>query len=440
MTTIKDYRRFSGLLLDPMNTMLATAGDGRYLLDRSVVLRVAGPGAVPGAAAVFGDLPDGAYQVHSRRPPSPGQAQPAHDAVQLLLDRYGRVADWRPVTDSGWSWTGNGITSAVQVLAREDDDGQYRPTAVNARLWHHWLATFGGRLVACQPAGRPGHALKLQSPKTETGTSTTGYIVPVRIGSHAQRLAEYAAMACGGTLPGPLITAPRKGTRTMQATDSDVTGWVITEHYRRSGTGNVTTGPEDISTIIDLAVEQVHEHRAQHLITTVSAWPVAGGDDWLLTVDLASGLRLCTRCISRKQLLQPAGPAGPIEVILANILAAAREMVASCPPAARDPAWVPGPEAPGPVTAWILRRDNGRDETVSLHGSRDRALATLAGETRSRWDNIAGYPGVPGNCDALADADVVQIYYQHPDGLEYYSVYEEDIDRDWRPQPDPAAA
>jgi hypothetical protein len=218
----------------------------------------------------------------------------------------------------------------------------------------------------------------------------------------------------------------------MQATDTDLTGWVTAENRRRSGTDDVGTGPEDISTIIDLAVEQVHEHRAQHLITTVSAWPVAGGDDWLITADLASGIRLCTRCISRKQLLLPhtsaAGPAGPIAVILANVLAAARETITGCPPAARDPARPPSPEGPGPGTAWILRRDDGDAETVSLHGSRDRALAALAAETRSRWDNIAGYPGVPRNCDALADADVVRLYYQHRGGLECYSVYDEDID------------
>jgi hypothetical protein len=211
MTTIKDYRTLNGLLLDPMNATLVTTGDWRYLLDRSVLLRVTGRGAVPGAAAVFGDLPDGAYRVHSRRPPSACQAQPAHNPVQLLLDRYDRVADWCPVTDSGWSWTGDGIDGAVQVLARKDDDGQFRPTAVNARLWHHWLATFGGRLVACQPAGRPGHALGLQSPdKTETRASVTGYVLPVRLGRHAQCLAEYAAMACREALPGPLIAAPRK--------------------------------------------------------------------------------------------------------------------------------------------------------------------------------------------------------------------------------------
>lgn len=219
----------------------------------------------------------------------------------------------------------------------------------------------------------------------------------------------------------------------MQATDTDVAGWVTTERHRQSGTDEVTTGPEDISTIIDLAVEQVHEHHAQHLITAVSAWPVAGGDDWLITVDHVSGIRLCTRCISRKQLLQShpsaAGTAGPTGVILANILAAAREIVAGCPPVTRDPARPPGPEAPA-ATAWILRRGDGLAETVSLHGSRDRAVAALAGETRSRWDNIAGYPGVPRNCDALADADVVQIYYQHRDGLEYYSVYDDDIDMD----------
>ena len=220
----------------------------------------------------------------------------------------------------------------------------------------------------------------------------------------------------------------------MHATDTDLAGWVTTEHRRRFGTDEATTGPEDISMIIDTAVEQVHEHHAQHLITTVSAWPVAGGDDWLITVDLASGIRLCTRCISRKQLLQPhptaAATAGPAGMILANILAAAWETIAGCPPATRDPARLPSPEAPGPATAWILRRDDSHAETVSLHGSRDRALAALAGETRSRWDSIAGYPGVPRNCDSLADADVVRIYYQHRDGLEYYSVYDEDIDMD----------
>jgi hypothetical protein len=210
MTTIKDYRTLSGLLLDPMNATLETASDGRYLLDRSVLLRVTGPGAVPGGGAVFGDLPDGAYQVHSRRPPSARQAQTAHSAIQRLLDRYSRITDWCPVTDSGWSWTGDGIASAVQVLARKDDDGQFRPTAVNARLWHHWLATFGGRLAACQPAGRPEHPLGLQSPDTETGASVTGYIVPVRLGRPAQCLAEHAATACHQTLPGSLIAATRK--------------------------------------------------------------------------------------------------------------------------------------------------------------------------------------------------------------------------------------
>lgn len=189
MTMIKDYRTLNGLLHDPMNATLVTAGDWRYLLDRSVLLRVTGPGAVPGAAAVFDDLRDGAYRVHSHRPPSAGHAQSAHDAVQLLLDRYGRVADWCPVTDSGWSWTGDGIANAVQVLTRKDDDGQFRPTAVNARLWHHWLATFGGRLVVCQPAGRPGHALRFQSSETEAEVSVTGYVVPVRLGRHAQCLA-----------------------------------------------------------------------------------------------------------------------------------------------------------------------------------------------------------------------------------------------------------
>jgi hypothetical protein len=223
----------------------------------------------------------------------------------------------------------------------------------------------------------------------------------------------------------------------MQATDTDVVGWVTAAYRRRSGGDDPGTGPEDISVIIDLAIEQVHGHGAQHLLTAVSGWPIAGGDDFLITVDLASGIRLCTRCISRRQLLQPLAEAvsapGSIEAILANTLAAARHLLESYPRSPDDHPEQSHTALPGtilPPAAWILRRDDGRDETLSLHGSSERALAVLAEETRSRWDNLAGYMDVPRSCDRLSDAQVVDIYYQRRAGLEWHSIREENIDVD----------
>jgi hypothetical protein len=59
-------------------------------------------------------------------------------------------------------------------------------------------------------------------------------------------------------------------------------------------------------------------------------WPDLTEADALITIDLPSGIRLCTLCVSHKQLLphraQAAGNASVIYQVLANVLSAARSL------------------------------------------------------------------------------------------------------------------
>jgi hypothetical protein len=72
------------------------------------------------------------------------------------------------------------------------------------------------------------------------------------------------------------------------------------------------------------AAEQVHEHGATHLITEIAVWPFPAEAEALVTLDLPSGIRLCTLCISHKHLIpdhtQAADGTAVIRHVLANVL------------------------------------------------------------------------------------------------------------------------
>jgi hypothetical protein len=193
------YRQIRGLLPDPATAILVTIGDDRYVLSRSVMLRVDGQDVIPGPARIFADLADGVYAIRATRPPlrDPGQ-EPDATAIKETLDRLASVTDWRPVKSTRWALLSGPGASSAQILARRDGDRRRRATAVSTALWHHWNAVFGNHrfgwtMCAYQPDNRPGHALKIDVASHRAGTWTAGYLQPVHVGEPQLYLAGYLA-------------------------------------------------------------------------------------------------------------------------------------------------------------------------------------------------------------------------------------------------------
>ncbi|MFG2306587.1 hypothetical protein [Actinacidiphila glaucinigra] len=70
----------------------------------------------------------------------------------------------------------------------------------------------------------------------------------------------------------------------------------------------------------------------------------------------------------------------------------------------------PQPEAAAPARAWVLRRWDRSDETVTLHTDQTVGLAALATHVRGVWNTIAGRDGIPAR-PPTADRDTVELYY-----------------------------
>jgi hypothetical protein len=115
-----------------------------------------------------------------------------------------------------------------------------------------------------------------------------------------------------------------------QATDAEVVGWTAAKYLEDYGEDAVITDLEDLASLVGQAAEQVHEHGATHLITEIAVWPFPAEAEALVTLDLPSGIRLCTLCISHKHLrpdhTQAADGAAVIRHVLANVLSAARDL------------------------------------------------------------------------------------------------------------------
>ncbi|MFC9932329.1 hypothetical protein [Streptomyces sp. NPDC127190] len=108
--------------------------------------------------------------------------------------------------------------------------------------------------------------------------------------------------------------------------------------------------------------------------------------------------------------------------------------------------WLARFDFTGPVTrtrlvagsVWVLRREDLREDEVTLWSDEDSALAALAGHVRERWDNLLGDDGVP-DLPPLNNREAVDLYYG-PDrerGDEHYSLYADDIGRLVRTLPAP---
>lgn len=115
-----------------------------------------------------------------------------------------------------------------------------------------------------------------------------------------------------------------------QATDAEVMGWTAAKYLEDYGEDVVITDLEDLASLVGQAAEQVHEHSGAHLITEIGVWPFPAEAEALITLDLPSGIRLCTLCISHKHLMpdhpQAADGAAVIGHVLANVLSAARAL------------------------------------------------------------------------------------------------------------------
>ncbi|WP_331733120.1 hypothetical protein OHU34_43655 (plasmid) [Streptomyces sp. NBC_00080] len=80
--------------------------------------------------------------------------------------------------------------------------------------------------------------------------------------------------------------------------------------------------------------------------------------------------------------------------------------------------------------AWALRQWDRHSDDVTLWSDEDSALASLAQEVRSSWDNVAGTDGVPYRPPA-DDQAVVDFYYgpEKSRGDAGYTLYPVDISR-----------
>jgi len=194
------YRRIHRLLLNPDTAILVTTSGGRYLIDRSVLVCVSGPAAMPAIRGILSGLPDGVYKVRATLPPRPQpNLQPVPDAIESALGRLRHAQQWRPVTATGWCFLNGDGATAVRILARNDKTGPH-PIAVNAALWHRWasqLAELRCAMNAYQPDGKPGHALRIDMAPKHAPATTVGYIMPVQIRGDDRYPAEYLAQRTG---------------------------------------------------------------------------------------------------------------------------------------------------------------------------------------------------------------------------------------------------
>ncbi|MET7693853.1 hypothetical protein ABZT06_38810 [Streptomyces sp. NPDC005483] len=137
----------------------------------------------------------------------------------------------------------------------------------------------------------------------------------------------------------------------------------------------------------------------------------------------------------------PATPAGEAIIDLANLLDRLQERTGELPGAdtvdiveewlGRFTFAVPADRTPQAVgRAWVLRRWDLHADDFTLWSDEASALAALAQEVRSSWDDVAGTDGLPYRPPA-DDQAVVDLYYG-PDktrGDEGYMVYPADISR-----------
>ncbi len=232
-----------------------------------------------------------------------------------------------------------------------------------------------------------------------------------------------------------------------QATDEEVAGWTADKHSADYGDDDVViTNPEDVDVLVGEAAGQVQEHGAAHLITQIAVWRVLGEAEALITLDLPSGIRLCTLCISSKHLIPGRDQAGDgpalIHRVLDNVLSAARALARDYetevsrrvretgqPAGMHEPSTAaePSPRADMPREIWVLRHERNHGDDLSLHASREGALGVLARGVRSRWDNIIGMPGVPVTASGLGDETAVETYFRYRSGSERYSLYSDTV-------------
>jgi hypothetical protein len=193
MPVTAHYRRIHSLLLNPDTAILATISAGQYLIDRSVLVCISGPAALPTITGALSGLSDGVYKMRVTLPPLlRPELRSVPGAIESTLNRLRQAQHWRPVTATGWCWL-NGDGTAVRILARNDISGPHH-TAVNASLWHRWVAQLADlrfEMRAYQPDGKPRHALRIDMAPKRAPATTIGYIMPTCIHGDDRLPAEY---------------------------------------------------------------------------------------------------------------------------------------------------------------------------------------------------------------------------------------------------------
>jgi hypothetical protein len=78
--------------------------------------------------------------------------------------------------------------------------------------------------------------------------------------------------------------------------------------------------------------------------------------------------------------------------------------------------------------AWVLRQWDRHSDDVTLWADEASALASLAQQVRSAWDDVAGEDGVPFRPPA-DDRRAVDLFYGSREDIEGYTLYDADISR-----------
>lgn len=78
--------------------------------------------------------------------------------------------------------------------------------------------------------------------------------------------------------------------------------------------------------------------------------------------------------------------------------------------------------------AWVLRQWDRHSDDVTLWADEASALASLAQQVRSAWDDVAGEDGVPFRPPA-DDRAAVDLFYEVREGIEGYTLYPANISR-----------
>ena len=192
-----------------------------------------------------------------------------------------------------------------------------------------------------------------------------------------------------------------------EAADAEVIGWTAGKYLEDHGEDFAIENLADVKELVGRAAEQVHERGAAHLITEIAVWPDLAEAEALITLDLPSGLRLSSLCISHKHLVpdrhRVADTVTVVQHVLASVLSVARALAEeyrtgeqrgnSCPLKAACHPWPPpsglpnggADAAPGAPVYVVTRADVERIAGRAVTpGELEQAARAIA------WSSIPG--------------------------------------------------